>query len=195
MSYDLTVFRPEAAPKTRSEFYDWFNIQAKWSEDHGYNNPAVTSDELRSWFMEMIKTFPALSGPYAIDDPGDGPAAEYCIGKDLIYVNFPWSFAEKAYEVTKAIAERHKVGFYDTSANDGDILFPADDGRNHPIDSPGNLSSIQQIRNMAQPGQEGKSVQDILYSKMMPQILEQIEVLEQKAKNKRNWWRRLFGRK
>lgn len=64
------VFRPDAAPKTRPKFMSWYDKQAKWGEGHSYSDPVVTSDQLRSWFMEMISTFPAMNGPYGVDEPG-----------------------------------------------------------------------------------------------------------------------------
>jgi hypothetical protein len=166
MSYDLMVFRPEAAPRTRIEFMAWYSQQAEWQEEHSYDDPANCSVELRNWFMDMIKKFPALNGPFSVDDPDNYNVTDFCIGKDVIYAAFSWSVAEKAYEIMKETAERHKVGFFDASAEDGDILFPNETGRNQPIDLPDNLSSIQQIRSWAKPGQENYSIRDIVFSRL-----------------------------
>jgi hypothetical protein len=57
MSYDLMVFRPEAAPKPREAFIIWFHEQTKWADDCNYNDISNTSSELNSWFMEMIGFF------------------------------------------------------------------------------------------------------------------------------------------
>lgn len=145
--------------------------------------------------MEMIKTFPAMNGPYAVDDPDNAFVTDYCIGKDVIYVTFAWSMAEKAYEVMKSIAEKHSVGFFDASADDGDILFPDSTGRNRPIDRPGNLSSIQQIKNTAALGQKDKSVQEILYSKLNLQALSNQTTIGTLPKTRRKWWQKLFKNK
>lgn len=196
MSYDLMVFRPDIAPRTRDEFMNWFDEQVKWAEDHSYNDPAVTSGNLRNWFMEMIETFPAMNGPYADEDIDDDSVTDYCIGTNVIYAAFAWSVAEKAYNVMKEAAQKHQVGFYDVSANNGDILFPDSNGKNLPIDNAAGLSSIQQIKNSAAPGQENASVREILYSKIIPQILEQSTFENQtKTEKKRSWWQRLFGLK
>ena len=196
MSYDLMVFRPEAGPKTRPEFISWYHDQAKWGEGHSYNDPIVTSDHLRSWFKEMISTFPAMNGPYAIDDLDNELVTDYCIGKDVIYVTFAWSTAEKAYEVMKRVAEKHQVGFFDASATDGDILLPDNNGKHRPIDKPDNLSSIQQIKRSASPGQENVSVQEILYSKLnlTGKIVRTTSEGDFK-KAGRKWWQRIFGAK
>jgi len=190
------VFRPDSAPKTRSEFMTWYHSQTKWSEEHSYNDPIITSENLRSWFMEMISTFPAMNGPYTVDDPDNEFVTDYCIGKDVIYVAFAWAIAEKAYEVMKRVAEKHKVGFFDASANDGDILFPDNDGTNRPIDRPGNLSSLQQIKRSASPGQENASVQEILYSKLnLAQEFAGTTSQSNFKKAGRKWWQRIFGAK
>lgn len=166
MSYDLTIFRPDAAPRTRKQFMNWFDKQAEWSEEHNYDNPEICSADMQAWFKEIIQTFPALNGPYAVEDTDNENVTDYCIGKDIIYVGFSWSVAEKAYEVMKTTAEKHNVGFYDTSADDGDILFPDGNGKNQPIDSPDNLSSIQQIKGWAKRGQENFSIEEIVFSRV-----------------------------
>lgn len=83
---------------------------------------------------------------------------DYSIGRDVIYVAFSWSLAEQAYEKMKTLAEKHAVGFFDASCDEGDILFPDNNGRNMPINSTSKLSSIEQIKRLASPGQEDKSV-------------------------------------
>lgn len=134
MSYDLMVFRPEAAPKNETEFLKWFEQQAEWSEDHSYDDPAVTSEELRNWFMEMKESFPALNGPFATDDDDLEKYGDYCIGRDVIYTGFGWSTAEEAYETVTRLAQKYKVGFYDASGS-GDILIPNSQGKLESIKS------------------------------------------------------------
>ena len=50
--------------------------------------------------------------------------ADYCIGYDVIYVAFPWSVADEAYEVMRDLAKKHNVGFFDVSGKKGDIILP-----------------------------------------------------------------------
>ena len=135
MSYDLMVFRKEAAPKARTDFMKWYQDQTEWTEEHSYNDPANTSAELRNWFMEMIQTFPAMNGPLASDDDDNSNVSDYSIGKDVIYVAFAWSLAEQAYNKMLELAEKHGVGFFDASSDNGDILFP-DNGKLKSIDYP-----------------------------------------------------------
>ncbi len=188
MSYDLMVFMPEAAPRTRPEFMTWYFRQTEWQEEHSYDDPDNCSVVLRSWFMDMIETFPALNGPLAIDEPDNYNVTDFCIGKDVIYAAFSWSVAEMAYETMKEKAEKHKVGFFDASAEDGDILFPDESGRNLPIDRPGNLSSIQQIRSWAKQGQENYSIRDIVFSRLNLGT----ESIDTPPKAKQKWWSKFF---
>jgi hypothetical protein len=134
MSYDLMVFRKEAAPKTRTDFMKWYQDQTEWTEEHNYDDPANTSTELRNWFMEMTQTFPAMNGPFASDDDDNPNVSDYSIGKDVIYVAFAWSLAEQAYTTMLKLAEKHGVGFFDVSSDNGDILFP-DNGKLKAIDN------------------------------------------------------------
>jgi hypothetical protein len=195
MSYDLMVFRPDIAPRTRPEFINWYQYQAQWSEEHSYDDPGVTSDNMKNWFTEMITLFPAMNGPYAKDENKDNEfVTDYCIGQDVIYTAFSWSLAEQAYEKMKSLAQKHKVGFFDASADDGDILFPDKSGKNLPIDRPNNLSSIQQIKNSAASGQEGRTVKEILYSKLnLHTTIEQTGSDDNLTKKERKWWHKLFG--
>jgi hypothetical protein len=132
MSYDLMVFNKEAAPRTRIDFMKWYEVQSEWTEEHGYDDPKNTTTELRNWFLEMIQTFPPMNGPYAVDDIDNPSTSDYCIGKDVICVAFAWSLAGQAYEKMIELAEKHGVGFFDVSSDNGDILFP-ENGKLKPI--------------------------------------------------------------
>lgn len=133
MSYDLMVFRKEAAPKTRTDFMKWYEEQTEWTEEHSYDDPANTSTELRNWFMEMIQTFPAMNGPFASEDDENPKVSDYSVGKDVIYVAFAWSLAEQAFNKMLELAEKHGVGFFDVSSDNGDLLLP-ENGKFESID-------------------------------------------------------------
>jgi len=129
MSYDLMVFERTKAPQKRKEFLIWYDKETEWSEEHGYNDPAVTSPALREWYEEMIKTFPNMdySDAEAEDYDAEAHSTEYSIGHNVIYAAFAWSVAEKAYEKMKTLAQKHGVGFFDVSSDDGDIILPDGD--------------------------------------------------------------------
>ena len=135
MSYDLLVFDPANAPRDRALFKEWFDRTAQWSEDHSYDDPRVTTSELQAWYGEIRETFPNMNGPGAPTDdelmtPGvEDRLADYSIGRHAIYAGFLWTTAEEAYELTRTLAMRHQIGFYDVSGDEGDgeIYFPGDE--------------------------------------------------------------------
>ncbi len=50
MSYDLAVFDPDVAPRSRAEFRRWFDEQTQWEESHGYSDLEIPVPALKSWF-------------------------------------------------------------------------------------------------------------------------------------------------
>ncbi len=118
------VFDPYAAPRGRDEFLSWYNEQTEWSEGHSYDDPQVTTPALASWFKEMSQAFPPMNGPFASGDDDDPRVTDYSIGKAIIYVAFAWSQAEVAFEAVDRLAAKHGVGFFDVSAEQGEIRFP-----------------------------------------------------------------------
>jgi hypothetical protein len=125
MSYDLMVFETTVAPKSRGDFMAWYGEQTQWSEDHDYQDHAVTTEVLQSWFKEMIEYFPPMNGPLASDDIDNPKVTDHCIGKSVIYSAFAWSEAEEAYAKMRELAVKHSVGFFDVSSDNGEILFPS----------------------------------------------------------------------
>ena len=129
MSYDLLVFEPTAAPRTREEFRVWWLAQSEWSEGHSYDDASVTSERLKLWYQDIEAEWPCLNGPCFQERNLDSPKlTDYSIGKVVIYACFAWTEAENAYPVVRALAVKHGVGFYDVSGDEGDgeIHFPGD---------------------------------------------------------------------
>lgn len=131
MSYDLMVFETANAPKNKKDFMQWYAQQTEWGEDHDHASIEVASPALQNWFMEMKETFPPMNGPFAPDDAmlmADSSLEErltdYCIGHEVIYMAFAWSLAEEAYELTRDLAQKYGVGFFDVSSEEGDIILP-----------------------------------------------------------------------
>jgi hypothetical protein len=151
MSYNLMVFNKAAAPKTRAEFMQWYEVQTEWTEEHSYDDPANTSVELRNWFMEVIQTFPAMNGLLASEDEDNIYVTDYSIGKDIIYVSVAWTIAEQAHIKMFALAEKHGVGFFEASNDNGAIYFP-DNGKLKPIDNPANKTKNASDNQKSNPG-------------------------------------------
>ena len=128
MSYDLMVFDPTAPPTDQEGFMVWYDQQTEWNEDHSYNDPEVSTPGLKTWFLDMIKHFPAMNGPYASEAIDDPRVSDYCIGKSVIYVAFSWSQAKSAYQTMFSLAKQHSVGFFDLSEDSESVWIPTPEG-------------------------------------------------------------------
>lgn len=134
MSFDLMVFDPDAVPLDREGFLAWYKRLFDVEEnDRGeglvFDEPSVCTPPLRAWFFEMIQRFPAMNGPHASEeDVPELKLAQYDMARASIYVGFRWSEAGSAYEAMFELAKKHKVGFFDVSANDGQVWVPDPNG-------------------------------------------------------------------
>jgi hypothetical protein len=124
MSYDLMVFDPLAPPFDREGFIDWYRKQTEWTAGHSYDDAAITTPALRAWFMEMISQYPPMNGPYAPDDTDNLRLTDYSIGKSIIYAAFAWSEADSAFRTMFNLAQKHRVGFFDVSSDEGGVWLP-----------------------------------------------------------------------
>lgn len=122
------VFAKESAPRNRVDFLEWFDHQME-GEDDG----EITSDSpaMRAWHHEMLAAFPDID-TLGEEEMVDGRGGEYSISTGAIYVSFAWSQAARAYETMKALAAKHAVGFFNVSADDGEIIIPGD-GADAPL--------------------------------------------------------------
>jgi len=130
MSYDLAVFDMEAVPRERAQFLVWYDTQTEWGEEHGYDDPAVSSAPLRAWFLDIIAAFPPMNGPLAADDIDEdaGRATDYSVGRSFIYAAFAWSQAQDAHAIVFGLAAKHGVGFFDASSELGEVWWPDGQG-------------------------------------------------------------------
>jgi hypothetical protein len=129
MSYDLMVFAPEAAPREPAAFKAWHRAQTAWSEDHSYDDPAVSRPALRAWFLEMIATFPAMNGPFASDDESrEDFWTDYSVGRSVVYAAFGWSKVAAAHALVFHLAGKYAIGFVDVSATPAKVWLPDGNG-------------------------------------------------------------------
>ncbi|QEI08689.1 hypothetical protein FXN63_24710 [Pigmentiphaga aceris] len=129
MSYDLMVFEPASAPADHDEFMTWYRAQTEWAEDHAYNDPKVSTPRLSAFFHEIIKQYPAMNGPYGVEelddeDEDDALVSDYTVGQSVIYIAFAWSKAEGAYPEVLRLATKHQIGFFDVSSNNEEVWLP-----------------------------------------------------------------------
>lgn len=119
------VFDPVVSPKDRVSFMKWYEEQTAWDEPHDYSDSSVTTTTLRAWYDDMSAQYPNMNGrDVAEGDLDDPKLTDYSIGRSIIYMAFAWSQAEDAYEKVRRLAEKHNVGFFDVSANEGEIWTP-----------------------------------------------------------------------
>lgn len=129
MSYDLMAFETSKAPQERAAFMKWYEQQVQWSEDHAYNDPSVLSEALQHFYIELSEQFPNMNVEdeifEAMEEAGtDNRLTDYSLGTSVIYAAFAYSVAEESYTAMRELAIKHKVGFFDVSSNEGDIIFP-----------------------------------------------------------------------
>lgn len=68
MSADLMVFDKSKAPVEPMEFLKWFYEKTAWTSDRDYYDIKGASPELVIFFMEIIREYPAMNGPFAPSD-------------------------------------------------------------------------------------------------------------------------------
>lgn len=128
MSYDLAVFDPRSELRGRAAFIDWYESRTMWADGLDYNEPSNASASLQAWFREAIEIFPPLNGRLRPADFASNEwTADYAIGADIIFIAFPSEKAGPAYELTRRLAAKHGLGFFDASGNAG-AWFPAANG-------------------------------------------------------------------
>jgi hypothetical protein len=130
LSYDLMVFDPDAAPTDRDAFLAWVDSQSDDVELFDPTRSEFSTRNLRLWLEEMLKTFPAMNGPYvtADQDGDDLHVTDYDISRTNIYACFAWPLAEESYLAVMSLAEKYGIGVYDISDPEGTIWRPGSDG-------------------------------------------------------------------
>ncbi|WP_299651024.1 hypothetical protein [uncultured Tateyamaria sp.] len=129
MSYDLMVFNPAVAPRTRTTFLQWYGDITRWEEARDYTDPIGMTGSLISFYHLFRRDFPPLNGPHAValENVDDPYVTEYSFASDAIYLSFAWSIAELAREATLDAALNTAVGFFDVSETNGAIAYDIHD--------------------------------------------------------------------
>lgn len=119
------VFAPDAAPKKRPAFLDWYEEQTEWPEEHGHDDPAVAAPALQAFCAELAAVFPpAAPGE---DEPQSG--TDYTIARGLVYLSFlDWDRIDQAHETVFALAAKHGLGFFDVSSDLAEVWLPDNKG-------------------------------------------------------------------
>jgi len=116
------VFAPEAAPRKRPAFLDWYEAQTEWPEAHGYDEPGLALPALQAFYAELSQDFPPVPA-----DAGDNveTGADYTIARELIYISFlDWDKIDQAHETVYRLAAKHALGFFDVSSDIAEVWLP-----------------------------------------------------------------------
>lgn len=135
MSFDLMVFDVDKAPKTKTEFLQWYKEVTDWKEGNMYDDITISSPSIQQWYYEMIKTYPPMNGQFSPTDEEleeieglEERMTDYSIGDSFIYMCFAWSVADKAYDAAVKAAFNSGLGVFYLSASEEDmkIILPGD---------------------------------------------------------------------
>lgn len=109
MSYAILIFEPDAV--TDEGFPQWWDRVSRWEEPHHYDSIERATPAIRSFYRDLVRTFPPFNGPDALsDDEVDArlaqglPVADYTIGADYIYVGVGWSDANALVKIVGQMA-------------------------------------------------------------------------------------------
>ena len=110
MSYDLLIFEPDSA--TDDDFPRWWEqVVAQWDEPQGFSAIDGSTPAIRSFYRDLIRTFPPFNGPDALNDAEleereakELPVADYTIGADYIYIGVGWSDANALVKIVGQMA-------------------------------------------------------------------------------------------
>ncbi len=128
MSYDIAVFEPNDDLRDRATFLAWFKSRTQWGR-RAYD-PTNATSRLRSWFNEMIETFPPMNSPNrpSMEDAEQwSKVIDYVFADDMIYVAISGGRATIGRQTVARVAAKHGVGVFECS-DAGDVLFPTVDG-------------------------------------------------------------------
>ena len=128
MSYDILIFDPDAV--TDEDFPQWWDRVSQWEEPHHYDSIERATPAIRSFYRDLVRTFPPFNGPDALsDDEVDArlaqglPVADYTIGTDFIFISVGWSDANALVKIVGQMAWTLRLAVAYIS-EDGSIFRP-----------------------------------------------------------------------
>lgn len=124
MSYDLMIFDPASPPADRTGFLSWYSDIARWGDGRLVTDPSVTMPAVQAWYREMIRTFPAATGPDAAPCRNEERIAEYRFAPKAVLAAFQWEAARPAQLQAVKLARIHGVGLFEVSGEDGPVWAP-----------------------------------------------------------------------
>lgn len=127
MSYYIMVVDHHQRFRNGKDFKGWYNDVTQWNDSVDYNDYHHSSESLQKWFLEMKDVVKPLNGEFAPSDEeldtGQYPEADYCIGRDFIYVAFALTDANKTTQIAFDVAKKNNLAFFDASGTE-ELYFP-----------------------------------------------------------------------
>lgn len=134
MSFDIMVIDRHHRIKNCKEFLTWYDDVIQWKDEADYNDYRHATESVQQWFMEMKDVAKPMNGDFAPTGnelgEGDHPEADYCIGKDFVYVALGWTDAGSTCQKAFELAKKHGLAFFDISGT-SEFYFP--DGRHFQV--------------------------------------------------------------
>ena len=128
MSYDILIFEPAAV--SDKDFPQWWKRVSRWEEPHDYDTTEGSTPAIRSFYRDLVRTFPPFNGPDALSEEEleereeQGlPVADYTIGADYIYISVGWSDANVFAKTVGQLAWTQRLAVAYLS-EDGSIFRP-----------------------------------------------------------------------
>jgi hypothetical protein len=135
MGYHIIMFDPEAAPAEPEAFGRWISEETTWDmsgDQPAGLDPKTASAILQGWFMEVLRPYPPLHGPYALPGWHDKPgASEYRFAAHLAEIEVPTEKNEEAFTLCLELAQKMRLGLYDSGSR-GEVWMPRE-GELHAV--------------------------------------------------------------
>ncbi len=115
MSYDIAIIDHHRRFNNSKEFLAWYDdATGHQQDDYRQATPA-----LQQWFLKMKDRVRPLNGEFAPAadeiDAGEFPEADYCFGKDFIYVALAHTDAENTSALAFELAKEYHLTYFDIS--------------------------------------------------------------------------------
>ncbi|HVY90515.1 MAG TPA: hypothetical protein VG942_16735 [Hyphomonadaceae bacterium] len=124
MSYDLMVFDPAGPPADRTGFLSWYSDIARWGDGRLASDPSATAPAVQAWYRDMIRSYPAVTGPDAAPGRIEERNAEYRFAPKAVFAAFQWEVARPVQLQAVKLARIHGVGLFEVSGDEGAVWAP-----------------------------------------------------------------------
>ncbi|MDO4277970.1 MAG: hypothetical protein Q4C69_03980 [Lachnoclostridium edouardi] len=121
MSYYVIVYDRENVFHSKADLLSQVEKEKNTKEKSDFEDYQKASEDLRAWFLEMIKNFPPARGEFSPEKEKVENNEElrmhltdYFVSSHMIYAAFHPSVRKQAGDVAKKLTMVYDLGFYDT---------------------------------------------------------------------------------